>query len=152
MYSEKFTGVEDFQYQTFSKKVNKQNQDIEDIEQQSLVPTRISYFDAFFRFISSPRVCFILETAFFIFFLCLFSYFLMREMDFGQTPISEASTHEQFNSSAENSSSNPNNTNHSIKDFPEKNKYDKQINMPGIAEIILAFWVFTYFIQELVQV
>ena len=164
MYSETFTGFEEFRCPKFPKKCKKttneqeNGQNQKDIEHcccisfgESHPKIDCSYISYFFRFISSPRVCFILETAFFIFFLCLFSYFLMREMDFGQTLISEVSTHEQFNSSTGNFS-NPNDANHSIKHLPETNKYDKQINMPGIAEIILAFWVFTYFTQELVQV
>lgn len=128
--------------------------------------SKISYRKAYLKYVTSPKMCFCYETFFFFLFLGLFSYVLLCEFDFKQAETSNLESNSSIYNARDNNFTNFTNettllTNSSnftlnfssseIK--PQSKTITKNfLNMPGLAEIFLAFWVFTFLINEIIQV
>jgi hypothetical protein len=108
-----------------------------------------TYWSRLKAFWSSPKVHFVYEESFFVFFLILFSYVLLCEFTYhayDREPPVEMTTAEEatFNSSAELFTSRA--------DSSEAMGLAKRRIGPSISEYVLMFWVFTFVVDEMVQV
>ncbi len=104
------------------------------------------YWSRLKGFLNAPKVHFVYEESFFVFFLVLFSYVLLCEFNYyGYESEEIKSTTIQ----------NDENSTISLLNFTEESKEMstmKKIIGPSIAEWILMFWVFSFIFDELFQV
>ena len=98
------------------------------------------YWNRYESFIHSPKVHFFYDTFFYCVFLLLFSYLLLCDYSYYHT-------YEEMQVSDTDNITNQNATN--VEDYSIRQKIIKN---PSIFEYIIAFWVFSFLVDELYQV
>lgn len=105
------------------------------------------YWSRLKGFLHAPKVHFVYEESFFIFFLMLFSYVLLCEFNYYgyETEESKFTTAPDVNSTVHLFNS-------TVVDTEEDGGLVKKIIGPSIPEWVLMFWVFSFIFDEMYQV
>ena len=100
------------------------------------------YFNRYRSFMHSPKVHFVYEELFFVFFLALFTWVLLFDFKYYETITTTIETN--FTNITENSTSFVTSQLETIE--------AKQVKAPSVLEWILIFWVLSYVFDEIHQV